>query len=82
MSQFFIRRPKYWSFSFNISPSLEGFNGKEEIRQHEENKTVCFVCSVHMEISSSLVAQLVKNLPAMHETLVQFLSWEDPLEKV
>ena len=29
----------------------------------------------------SLVAQLVKNLPAMKETPVQFLGWEDPLEK-
>ena len=28
-----------------------------------------------------LVTQLVKNLPAMQETLVQFLGWEDPLEK-
>ena len=28
-----------------------------------------------------LVAQLVKNLPAMRETKVWFLSWEDPLEK-
>ena len=30
---------------------------------------------------ASLVAQLVKNLPAMEETLVRFLGWEDPLEK-
>ena len=30
---------------------------------------------------ASLVAQLVKNLPAMRETWVQSLSWEDPLEK-
>ena len=29
----------------------------------------------------SLVAQLVKNLPAMQETRVQFLGQEDPLEK-
>ena len=29
----------------------------------------------------SLVAQLVKNVPAMQETLVQFLGQEDPLEK-
>ena len=29
----------------------------------------------------SLVAQLVKNPPAMQETCVQFLSWEVPLEK-
>ena len=26
-------------------------------------------------------AQLVKNWPAMQETLVQFLGWENPLEK-
>ena len=32
-------------------------------------------------LRASLVAQLVKNLPAMQETLVQFLDWEDPLEK-
>ena len=30
---------------------------------------------------ASLVAQLVKNLPAMQETWVQSLCWEDPLEK-
>ena len=30
---------------------------------------------------ASLVAQLVKNLPAVQETLVRFLGWEDPLEK-
>ena len=28
-----------------------------------------------------MVAQLVKNLPAMQENLVRFLGWEDPLEK-
>ena len=30
---------------------------------------------------ASLVAQMVKNPPAMQETLVQFLGQEDPLEK-
>ena len=30
---------------------------------------------------ASLIAQLVKNLPAMQETLVWSLGWEDPLEK-
>ena len=29
----------------------------------------------------STVAQLAKNLPAMRETWVQSLGWEDPLEK-
>ena len=27
------------------------------------------------------MAQMVKNLPAMWETWLQFLGWEDPLEK-
>ena len=30
---------------------------------------------------ASLEAQLVKNLPAMRETWVQSLGWEDPLDK-
>ena len=29
----------------------------------------------------SLIGHLVKNLPAERETRVQFLGWEDPLEK-
>ena len=32
-------------------------------------------------IGTSLIAQLVKNLPEMQDTLVQFLGQEDPLEK-
>ena len=32
-------------------------------------------------IGGSLVAQTVKNLPAMWETWVQFLGWADPLEE-
>ena len=39
----------------------------------------------HAEIGAdrwaSLIAQLVKNPPVMQETPVQFLGWEDPLEK-
>ena len=34
-----------------------------------------------MLLRASLVAQLVKNLPAMWETWVRYLGWEDPLEK-
>ena len=30
---------------------------------------------------ASLVAQMVKNLPAMQETWVRYLIWEDSLEK-
>ena len=35
----------------------------------------------HDEPWVSLIAQLVKNLAAMQETLLQFLGWEDPLKK-
>ena len=33
------------------------------------------------ETGASLVAQLVKNPPALQETWVPSLGWEDPLEK-
>ena len=36
---------------------------------------------LHWQVGSSLGAQLVKNLPAMQETWVWSLGWEDPLEK-
>ena len=32
-------------------------------------------------LKASLVAQMVKNPPAMQETWVRSLGWEDPLEK-
>ena len=37
--------------------------------------------SVYTLIRASLVAQRLKHLPAMWETWVQSLGWEDPLEK-
>ena len=35
-----------------------------------------------LQLCASLVAQLVKNLPAMQEIWVRFLGWKDTLEKV
>ena len=32
-------------------------------------------------VKTSLVAQTVKNLPAMWETWVRYLGWKDPLEE-
>ena len=34
-----------------------------------------------VSVGASLVAQLVKNLPAVQGTWLQFLGWEDPLKK-
>ena len=42
------------------------------------NRTQYGSCTVFW---ASLVAQMVKNLPAMQETWVRSLGWEDPLEK-
>ena len=36
----------------------------------------------YKNLRASLVAQLVKNSPAMQETIVQFLGWKDQLEKI
>ena len=40
---------------------------------------VSWIQGRHFKVS--LVTQLVKHLPAMWETWVQSLGWEDPLEK-
>ena len=39
-----------------------------------------YLCSIYF-LKASLIAQLVKNLPAMQETLVLLLGQEDLLEK-
>jgi len=42
---------------------------------------VCVCFQLFLRDRASLVAQLVKNLPAMQETWVLSLGWEDTLEK-
>ena len=39
------------------------------------------VGDLNRKMESSLVTEMVKNLPAVQEAWVQSLSWEDPLEK-
>ena len=52
-------------------PTSAGSSKKQEFQR---NIYFCF-------IGTSLIAQLVKNLPVMQETRVQFLGREDPPEK-
>ena len=50
--------------------------------QTAEGQQFCSKASINIYyFSASLVAQLVKNLPAMQETWVQSLGWEELLEK-
>ena len=63
--------------NFKVCKSyFDSFKKALEVRghvagSHEEDKT----------LRASLMAQQVKNLPAMQKTWVQSLGWEDPLEK-
>ena len=43
--------------------------------------SVCDFVRIFLFSKWVVMAQLLKNLPAMQETWVQFLGWEDPLEK-
>ena len=63
---------------------------KQQLEQNMEQKTgsklgkgciKAVYCHPVYLIWASLVVQLVNNLPVMQETLVQFLGWEDLLEK-
>ena len=47
----------------------------------EKQVADCSLLTPVLECGASLVAQKVKNLPAMQETWVQSLGWEDSLEK-
>ena len=86
-----IRWPKYWNFSFSISPSNE-YSGLISFRmdwldllpvqgslksplQRHSLKVSVLLCS------ASQIAQLLKIPPAMQETPVWSLGWENPLEK-
>ena len=64
-----VRWPKYWSFSFSISLPSE-YSGLISFR-------IDIMCAC-LYIWASLIAQSVKNLPAMQETRVRSLGQEDP----
>ena len=80
-----VRWPKYWSSSFHIIPSKE-IPGLISFRMdwlHKYPFSYFFHYSLSQdtEYSFSLVAQTIKNPPAMWETWVLSLSLEESLEK-
>ena len=65
---------------------MNTYSMKSNLQYGRQRQIESLVLFYHLETFSflsgaSLVAQLVKNLPAMQETWVQSLGWEDPLEK-
>ena len=69
----FLHPSHLWDFStvFDSHGHTHWAQGSKQSISHPEIKPV----------HTSLVAQLVKNLPAMWETWVRSLGWEDPLKK-
>ena len=73
----------------NIAPSHSvmlglAFESSRKSRQSRNSTGLSSSSSLLRALTghrASLVAKWVKNPPAMQETLVQFLSWEDALEK-
>ena len=56
--------------------------GRAQNLKRDRPGSIPFLPTIYCaSLGKSLVAQLVKNPPAMQEILVQFLGWEDPLEK-
>ena len=52
------------------------------VRMNELHSNSAFLSPICSQVQqSSLIAQSVNNLPAVQETCVRSLSWEDPLEK-
>ena len=68
---------------FQLLPIIMNSNSLTPINIFDVIKKICKKNANYKSVETklSLVAQLVKNLPAMQETLVQFMGQEDPLEK-
>ena len=68
-----------WQFQGTIKDQKVG-GGPTPGNLHPFPKVVGIILQL-ISLWASLVAQLIKNLPAVQETWVWSLGWEDPLEK-
>ena len=69
MRESIMRNLYHWLISFFVN-----LKTSEEI-------IPCHLLGVHHILGASLVAQMVKNPPAMQKTWIQSLGWEDRQEK-
>ena len=77
-----IPRHKTLQMSLILSTNIGCLPHAEELKLRQCPKEAnSFSLGVNIPVGASLIAQLVKNPPAIRETWVQFLGWEDPLEK-
>ena len=68
-----------WKYSFH--PVLITIGLKYSLKSGSMMPPVLYISIALAILGASHIAQSVKNLPAMLETWVRFLGWEDPLEK-
>ena len=68
------------AWEFHGQRSLVGYS-PWGCKESDTTEQLTFFAFTFHERFPSLVAQVVKNLPAMRETSVRFLGWEVPLEK-
>ena len=68
--------------TFIVIPSCEIFSDSIiNLLNSTKSYTVTQLVQYYWRCGASMVAQMVKNLPEMQDTWVQFLGQEDPLEK-
>ena len=85
MTRLYKSHPAYLTYMQSVPCEMPGWmKHKLEIkiaRRNINNLRYADDTTLMAEYWASLVAQLVKNPPAMQETWVQYLGLEDPLEK-
>ena len=85
MTRLYKSHPAYLTYMQSVSCEMPGWmKHKLEIKiagKNINNIRYADDTTLMAEYWASLVAQLVKNPPAMQESWVQYLGWEDPLEK-
>ena len=78
-----VKIPCFQCREYGFDPCLENWDStcymvwQKKKKVYNSLKVICFFIMKWV----SLVSQMVKNLPAMWETWVWSLGWEDPLEK-
>ena len=75
-----------WSPEVTLTSLEIGVVGGASGEERANSQLCALLASVWVRLvwpplRTSLVAQMLKNLPAVQETQIRFLGWEDPLEK-
>ena len=79
-----VDRRAWWATVHGVTKSRTQLNDSLSLslsHTHTHTHTHKVFLFTYLAVRASLVAQMVKHLPAVRETRVWSLGWEDPLEK-